>query len=183
MTSPSAEDHRRAAQDLTVRCAVLTVSDTRTAAEDAAGPLIERLLAADGHQTAARALVPDDGGAISTQLERWLGDDAIQAVIVTGGTGLGRRDVTIDAVRALLSDELEGFGELFRMLSYQQVKSAAMLSRAVGGLVGRPPGAGGDTFVFALPGSPAAVELAVRELIAPQLAHLVWLRKMGSELE
>ncbi|MFB3138591.1 MAG: molybdenum cofactor biosynthesis protein B, partial [Phycisphaerales bacterium] len=91
-------------------------------------------------------------------------------------TGISTRDTTIEVVRRLLTVELEGFGELFRMLSYQQVQAAAMLSRAVGGLVVRDPQAGGGTFIFALPGSTDAVELAVGELIGPQLAHLVWQR-------
>jgi hypothetical protein len=102
---------------------------------------------------------------------------SIDAIISTGGTGIARRDSTIDVVRSMLTHELDGFGELFRMLSYEQVGPAAMLSRAVGGLVMRDPAHGGDTFLFAVPGSVNAVETAVSKLIAPQLAHLVWERR------
>lgn len=165
-----------AARHQPVRCAVLTVSDTRTLQTDEGGPLIARVLEEHGHDPAARQIVPDDAAAIAAQLERWLGDGQIHAVLITGGTGIARRDTTIEVVRRLLSVELDGFGELFRMLSYERVKGAAMLSRAVAGLVVRESGAGGDTFIFAMPGSPDAVETAMG-LIAPQLAHLVWERR------
>ncbi len=176
--SGTSEDHQRRAaearRDRPVACAVLTVSDTRTPATDQSGPLIERLLADAGHATADRALEPDDPDRIAARLEAWIADPGIHAVLVTGGTGIAARDTTIEVVRRLLTTELEGFGELFRMLSYRRVRAAAMLSRAVAGLVARPDT--GDTFVFAMPGSTDAVELALTELIAPQLAHLVWLR-------
>lgn len=159
-----------------VRCAVLTVSDTRDAESDAGGPIVARHLEAAGHAVVAREIVRDEVDAIETRLEGWLRDRRVQAVLVTGGTGVSRRDVTTDVVRSRLTVELEGFGELFRMLSFEQIGAASMLSRAVGGLVARRPDDGGDTFVFALPGSPKAVELAMETLIAPQLAHLVWLR-------
>jgi molybdenum cofactor biosynthesis protein B len=124
----------------------------------------------------ARDLGPDEAELITARLEQWLGNQRIQAVLTTGGTGIARRDNTIEVVRGLLTMEIEGFGEIFRMLSFNKIKAAAMLSRAVGGLVARDADAGGDTFLFAMPGSTDAVETAVRELIAPQLAHLVWLR-------
>ena len=180
MSSPAPDHERRAADHARgqqVRCAVLTISDSRTVETDESGPLIERLLDESGHRTAARALVPDDAESIAARLKAWLADASIQAIITTGGTGLAPRDRTVDVVRPLLTVELEGFGELFRMLSYRQVKGAAMLSRAVAGLVVRDPADGGETFVFALPGSAAAVETAVSELIGPQLAHLIWQRK------
>jgi molybdenum cofactor biosynthesis protein B len=155
-----------------VRCAVLTVSDTRTAATDRSGPLLAALLRCAGHDPAQSAIVPDDPPRIDEWIERRLADPSIQAVLATGGTGLGRRDTTIEVVRRKLTIEIEGFGELFRMLSYRQVGAAAMLSRAVGGLVIRDAGSGGETFLFALPGSPDAVTVAVRFLIGPQLAHM-----------
>ncbi len=178
--SPSGEHQEKAAKRAKaepVRCAVLTVSDTRTAASDRGGPLIEQHVADAGHVVVARAISPDDAHAIESQLEQWLGDPLIHAILTTGGTGVARRDTTIEVVRRLLTVELEGFGELFRMLSYEQVKAAAMMSRAVAGLVARDPDDGGDTFVFAMPGSPNAVEVAMSKLIAPQLGHLVWERK------
>jgi molybdenum cofactor biosynthesis protein B len=179
MSESSAEHEARAARrgrEQPVRCAVLTVSDSRDPDSDQSGPLLERLLADRGHEVAARDLVPDQPDLIAARLERWLGDPHIQAVFTTGGTGISPRDSTVYVVRGLLTTELEGFGELFRMLSYRDVKAAAMLSRAVGGLAAREANSGGDTFLFALPGSPDAVKTAVGELIAPQLAHLVWLR-------
>jgi molybdenum cofactor biosynthesis protein B len=179
MSEPSAEHECQAArhgQQQPVRCAVLTVSDTRGPGNDESGPLIERLLTDRGHEVVARDLVADEPQLITARLDAWLGNPRIQAVLTTGGTGIARRDSTIEVVRGLLTTELEGFGELFRMLSFRDVKAAAMLSRAAGGLVARDADAGGDTFLFAVPGSADAVQTAVSELIAPQLAHLVWLR-------
>lgn len=159
---------------MTVRCAVLTISDSRTPATDGSGPVAERLLAGGGHQIVERALVRDEPAQIGAALDRWLADERVQAIVTTGGTGIAPRDRTIEVVRDLLTMELQGFGELFRMLSYDEVGSLAMLSRAVGGLVVRD---GLDTLLFALPGSPRAVELAVSRLIAPELDHLVGLRR------
>ncbi|HVP72199.1 MAG TPA: MogA/MoaB family molybdenum cofactor biosynthesis protein [Phycisphaerales bacterium] len=160
-----------------IRCAILTVSDTRTRADDAGGDLVERLVREAGHLVSERAIVKDEPGQIRAMLEQWLARSDIDAILSTGGTGVAKRDTTIEVVRSLLTAELEGFGELFRMLSWQQVGAAAMLSRAVGGLVSRDAAAGGDTFLFAMPGSPNAVETAMTNLIAPQLAHLVWERR------
>lgn len=130
-----------------------------------------------GHIAAECTIVRDEPAEITAQLERWLADPSIDAILTTGGTGIAKRDTTIEVVRRLLTVELEGFGELFRMLSYEQVKAAAMMSRAVAGLVIREPVRGGDTFIFAMPGSPNAVETAMSKLIAPQLAHMVWERR------
>lgn len=179
--SSSSREHERRAADATahepVRCAVLTVSDTRTTDTDRSGPLAVEILAEHGHVTVEHSIVRDEPPAIAAQLEAWLADDRIQAILSTGGTGVARRDTTIEVVRGLLSVELDGFGELFRMISHRKIESAAMLSRAVGGLVCRDEAAGGDTFVFAMPGSEDAVRTAMAELIAPQLAHLVWHRE------
>lgn len=160
-----------------VRCAVLTISDTRTLETDEGGRTLIRLLQAAGHQVSQRAIIRDEPLALRAALEAWTSDPSLDAIISTGGTGIARRDSTIDVVRSILTHELDGFGELFRMLSYEQVGAAAMLSRAVGGLVMRDPAHGGDTFLFAVPGSVNAVETAVAKLIAPQLAHLVWERR------
>jgi molybdenum cofactor biosynthesis protein B len=166
----------RKARDQPVRCAVLTISDSRDLDRDESGALAQRLLTGRGHEVVDRDLVGDEPPLIAARLEQWLGNPQIQAVLTTGGTGMAPRDNTIEVVRGLLTTEIEGFGELFRMLSFPKIKAAAMLSRAVGGLVARDADAGGNTFLFAVPGSPDAVETAVGELIAPQLAHLVWLR-------
>jgi len=175
----SAEQHQRCAgaRIKSVRCAVLTISDSRDAATDKGGPLVERLLVEAGHETVHSAIARDEPRAIVDRLEPWLADPAVQAVVLTGGTGISTRDVTPETIRSLLAVELEGFGELFRMLSWEQVGPAAMLSRALAGIVTRPADAGGDTFLFALPGSLKAVELAITKLVGPQLAHLVWHRQ------
>ena len=162
-----------------VRCAVLTISDTRTLQNDDSGRLIATLLNDAGFPIAARDLVHDDAERIHARLDEWASqtEPGIEVVLTTGGTGISRRDTTIEVVRRMLTAELEGFGELFRMLSYEQVKSAAMLSRAVAGLIARPADAGGDTFVFAMPGSVNAVQTAMTGLIIPQLKHLAWERR------
>ena len=125
----SAQEH-----GLLVGCAVLTVSDTRTARTDRSGPLVERLLVEGGHRIVDRAIVPDVPDRIARQLETWLEDPDVHAIVTTGGTGIALRDTTIEVVRRYLAIEIEGFGELFRMLSYERVKAAAMLSRAAAGL-------------------------------------------------
>ena len=164
-------------KDRPVRCAVLTISDTRTEQNDEGGQLARRLLTEAGCEIVAHGIVRDEPDAIAAQLRKWLADLGVDAIITTGGTGISRRDTTIDVVRKLLSIELEGFGELFRMISYEQVKAAAMMSRAVGGLVIRPAAQGGETFLFAVPGSANAVQTALSQLICPQLPHLVWERR------
>ncbi len=158
-------------------CAVLTVSDSRTLETDESGALVVELLTEAGHHVVDRQRVPDDADVVLERLDHWIAEAQIDAVLITGGTGIGRRDTTIGVVRRALTVELEGFGELFRMLSYDQIKGAAMLSRAIGGLVIRPDAKGGETFVFAMPGSPNAVETAMKNLIAPQLGHLVGERR------
>jgi len=181
-------DHERAAAELAknrpVRCAVLTVSDTRTTETDRGGDTAQRLLESQGHAIIARAIVRDEATAIESAVVAWLDDDAIDAVITTGGTGISRRDTTVEVVRRLLAVELEGFGEIFRMLSHAEVGAAAMMSRAVGGLAVRERAADGsanaeavETLLFAVPGSVNAVETAIGKLVAPQLAHLVWERR------
>ncbi len=176
----SASSHQRAAaagSSGPVCCAVLTVSDTRTPETDVSGPLVEKLLGKHDHQVVHRAIVRDDADAITARLNTWIADERIHVILTTGGTGIGRRDTTIEVVRRLFTVELEGFGELFRMLSYRRIEGAAMLSRATAGLVCRDDGSGGDTLLFAMPGSPDGVQTAVAGLIAPQLAHLVWHRR------
>jgi molybdenum cofactor biosynthesis protein B len=149
-----------------LRCAVLTVSDTRSLADDRSGACIRDRLEGAGHGIATHRVVPDERELIAAQIRSFVEDPEIDAVIVTGGTGLALRDVTYEAVSAMLQKRMDGFGELFRMLSFEQVGSAAMLSRAVAGLVE-------TTVVFALPGSPAACELALDKLILPELSHVV----------
>jgi molybdopterin adenylyltransferase len=134
---------------LPVNIAVLTVSDTRTEADDKSGRTLAELIVRDGHRVAARAIVRDDIQDIVAQLKAWIADGAIDVVISTGGTGVTGRDVTPEAFRQVYEKEIEGFGELFRMLSYEKVKTSTIQSRATGGVAG-------GTYLFALPGSPGA---------------------------
>jgi molybdopterin adenylyltransferase len=158
----SVEDHRRTAP-ATVRCAVLTISDTRTASTDASGDAIAHALANAGHSVVSRQIVQDDPGAVRDCVRGAASDVAV--IVTTGGTGITSRDSTYEAIVALLDKRLDGFGELFRMLSYEQIGSAAMLSRACAGTIG-------STAVFALPGAKRAVELAMEKLILPEIGHI-----------
>lgn len=161
----SHEAHR-AASAAHVRCAVITVSDTRTEATDTSGLAIANLLAAAGHTVAARRIVPDDAERIHEAVKTALAAPDADVVVTTGGTGIARRDTTIEVVTALFDKPIHGFGELFRSLSYQEIGSAAMLSRACAGV------AAGKILV-SLPGSEAAVRLALTKLLLPELGHLV----------
>lgn len=172
MTQRSAPDeaaglhvHRQSAP-ARVASLVLTVSDTRTLATDSGGALVEELLSAAGHPVLGREIVPDDARAIARAVEVATARDDVRAVVATGGTGVAPRDVTPDAVEPLLERVVPGFGELFRVLSYQEIGSAALLSRALAGLRrGR--------VVFVIPGSRGAVRLAMERLILPEIGHLV----------
>ncbi len=159
------EQHRREAP-ASVRCAVLTVSDTRTPATDTGGSALVDLLTEAGHQMVERDLLRDEPEPLGRLVAQWRDRDDVDAILVTGGTGIGSRDQTFETVSALLDKTLPGYGELFRRLSFEEIGPAAMLSRAVGGLVGR-------TVLLTMPGSRAAVELAMRRLILPELGHLV----------
>ena len=159
------DEHRAAAPDR-LRCAVLTVSDTRTLADDRGGAAVAELLLSHGHAVAQRSICPDDAALIRHQISAWVTAADVDVVLLTGGTGISPRDQTYETVRALLTKELPGYGELFRWLSFQEIGPAAMLSRALGGLIDQ-------TVVLTMPGSPAAVELAMQRLILPELGHLV----------
>ncbi|MEM1107270.1 MAG: molybdenum cofactor biosynthesis protein B [Planctomycetota bacterium] len=170
MSSESTKEHRDAAADQTARCAVLTVSDTRTKETDRGGRLIVEHLENAGHAIADYEIVRDEPDAITDQLHAWLNTDhPPDAIITTGGTGIASRDTTVEVARRFIDKELEGFGELFRMLSWEEVGPAAMLSRAVAGLAN-------ETLLFTLPGSTNAVKLAMTKLIIPELPHLIWER-------
>ena len=156
----------KASAPRSVQCFVVTVSDTRTLETDASGRAIADLLTASGHTVAGRALVKDDPKQVQSAIEPHLAGGSVQVIITTGGTGITSRDSTYEAIDALLEKRLDGFGELFRMLSYEQIGPAAMLSRACAGLVS-------GSIVIALPGSLAAVTLAMEKLVIPELGHLV----------
>jgi molybdenum cofactor biosynthesis protein B len=158
-------DHRAAAP-ASVRVVVLTVSDTRTPETDTSGQAIADLLVEAGHVLAGRALVRDEPAEVRASVLAALDRPDIQAIITTGGTGISARDTSFETIDALLEKRLDGFGELFRMLSYQDIGSAAMLSRASAGLArGR--------IIISLPGSEHAVRLAMTRLVLPELGHLV----------
>jgi molybdopterin adenylyltransferase len=147
---------------LPVSIAVLTISDTRTAANDTSGDTLAGRVTASGHHLADRAIERDDADAIAARLEAWIADPAIDVVITTGGTGITGRDVTPEAFGRVLEKEIEGFGELFRMLSYQKIGTSTMQSRAIGGVAR-------GTYLFALPGSTGAVKDGWDDILVWQL--------------
>ena len=164
-SSPTPQEHKASAPR-TIRCAVITVSDTRTLENDSGGQqVVDRLLRA-GHLVVAREIIRDDPQAMRQLLGSMRGQDELDAILMTGGTGITSRDQTYETVTSMLSKSLPGYGELFRMLSYQEIGSAAMLSRATGGLLEQK-------VLLTMPGSPAAVALAMEKLILPELGHLV----------
>ena len=164
--APRSDLEHKASAPASVGCYVLTVSDTRTEATDTGGRAAVDLLIAAGHRVAGRTIVTDDADQVRDTIGRQLANPDVQVIITTGGTGISSRDTTYEAVCGLLWKKLDGFGELFRLLSYEQIGSAAMLSRAVAGTIA-------GRVLVSLPGSEAAVRLALEKLIIPELGHLV----------
>jgi molybdenum cofactor biosynthesis protein B len=148
-----------------VRCFVLTVSDTRTPDTDTGGQAIRRLLEEAGHQVSGHAIVRDEPAQVTITVREQVTNADTQVIITTGGTGITSRDGTFEAIDALLEKRLDGFGELFRMLSFQEIGASAMMSRATAGTVSRKA-------IFVLPGSPNAIQLAMTRLILPELGHV-----------
>jgi molybdenum cofactor biosynthesis protein B len=148
------------------RCAVITVSDTRTLENDTGGGTVLEHLAQAGHEIVHREIIPDEPERMRPLLLSLRERDDVDAILLTGGTGISSRDQTFETVSRLIEKPLPGYGELFRMLSYQEIGAAAILSRAVGGLMGRK-------VLLTMPGSPAAVRLAMEKIIVPQLPHLL----------
>ncbi len=159
--------HKEKAQ-FKASAAVITLSSSRSLASDKSGDIIQQLLEQAGHRVAVRKLIPDSRSVLRANLRELVRDKEIHAVITTGGTGLTPTDVTIEAVHSMLDKELPGFNSLFMFLSYPQVKSAAMLSRALAGVIK-------DKIIFCLPGSPRACKLAMESLILPELGHILML--------
>jgi len=160
------EDHRSRAPK-TVCFAIITVSDTRTEDDDLSGKTIIQLMEHAGHMFGRKAIVKDDITEIQRVLRESIEDSRIQVVVINGGTGVARRDVTLEAVAHFEEKPLPGFGELFRALSFQEIGSAAMMSRATAFV-------SEGKVVFCIPGSEKAVRLATERLILPELGHLVW---------
>ena len=168
--SESVHRHRESAPEY-VRLAVLTISDTRTPATDTGGDTIEELMSGAGHEIVERGIVRDDAARIRTELVNLLARPDVDAIITTGGTGISARDTTYEVVDRMIEKKLDGFGEIFRVLSYEEIGAAAILSRAVAGTVG-------TKLVACLPGSRNAVRLAVEKLLVPEVSHIVFeLRK------
>lgn len=161
----SSHHHHRKDAPTEVPTVVITVSDSRTPETDTGGALVAELLDTANHPVIARNIVPDEPSAIEAALEGALKEPGARAVIFTGGTGVAPRDQTPDTLEPLLDRLIPGFGELFRMLSYEEIGSAALLSRATAGLVR-------GCVVFVIPGSRGAVQLAMEKLIVPEIAHL-----------
>ena len=168
MSSPSTQQHREiAARQGSVHVAIVTVSDTRTRENDTGGDLIENRITAAGHKVVFRTIVKDEPAQIGALLDQIVNETDARLILFTGGTGIAPRDTTYDVLASKLEKTMPGFGELFRMLSYQEVGAAAMLSRAtVGTYRGR--------VVISMPGSPNAVQLAMDKLIMPEIQHLAW---------
>ena len=177
------QDHKEKAGHRSVACAIITCSDTRSHEDDESGLIIRTLLESHGHTHPFYQITRDDPASIRTLLQQLSARSDIQAIILNGGTGVSRRDNTFDAVSASLTKTLPGFGEIFRMLSFQAIGPSAFLSRATSGIIltrppPPPPAAPSPdtrhTVIFSIPGSPNAVELAMTQLILPELSHLVW---------
>jgi molybdenum cofactor biosynthesis protein B len=168
--SESVHKHRESAPE-TVRVAILTISDTRTPETDTGGDIAEKLLKDAGQDVVERRIVRDEVAGIRNNLVDLLARSDVDAVVTTGGTGISARDTTYEVVERMIEKQLDGFGEIFRMLSYEEIGAAAIMSRALAGSVG-------SKFVASLPGSRNAVRLAVEKLLVPELAHIVFeLRK------
>lgn len=159
-----AEHREKAPKQVT--CMVITVSDTRTQEDDTSGALIKKLLADRGHRVEGYLIVKDDPKAVKAAILKGLSKAEVQAIILNGGTGISKRDETCEVVSGLLEKRLDGFGELFRYLSYQEIGSAAMMSRAIAGICR-------GKAIISMPGSTSAVELAMTSLVLPELAHMI----------
>lgn len=171
MTSQSSQDHKTAASDSEVLqailCAIVTVSDTRTTETDTGGQMIRSMLEDHGHTVAGYHIVRDEPDQIGPLLDQLTDDGTIRVILMSGGTGVAPRDRTYDVVSQRLEKTLPGFGEIFRMLSYEEVGAAAMLSRAIAGVYR-------GCVVVSMPGSVNAVNLAMTKLIMPEIQHLAW---------
>jgi len=159
-------EHKDSSAAISARCAVITLSDTRNEASDTSGAKIKTLLGSEHHLVNYYSIIRDEPRELTMLLEELLSSSDIDVILTNGGTGISRRDQTVAVIEKHITTLLPGFGELFRMLSYQQIGSSAMMSRAVAGIAR-------DKLIFTMPGSTAAVELAMTRLILPELRHLL----------
>lgn len=161
----SVEEHKK--YTTSIKCMIITISDTRSKETDKSGDLIEKLLEQAGHQVNFKEIIKDDQTAIKTMIVAGCENPEVEVIITNGGTGISYRDVTIESVKEILDREMPGFGEIFRVLSYEEdIGSAAILSRAIAGVRNH-------TAIFSTPGSSGAVKLAMNKLIVPELSHIV----------
>jgi len=149
-----------------VSCAVVTISDSRTEQDDESGRLVKDRLSQNGHRVVDYAILKNEADSIKKQIDELLRQEGLQVIITSGGTGVSHRDLTVEIVSPILEKKLDGFGELFRFLSYQEIGTASMMSRAVAGVVG-------GKVILCLPGSLGAVTLAMDKVILPEIAHMV----------
>ncbi len=159
------QEHKHEAPQ-SVSCAVIIISDSRTERDDESGKLIKQRLSENGHRVMAYAILKNDAGAIRKKIQELLGQDELQVVIASGGTGVSHRDVTVDTIESILEKKLDGFGELFRLLTYQEIGTGSIMSRATAGVAK-------GKFILCLPGSLGAVTLAMDKIILPEIGHLV----------
>ena len=159
------QEHKREAPQ-SVGCAVITISDTRTEQDDESGELIKQKLSENGHRVMAYALLKNEAESLQKKLHELLARQEIQVIITCGGTGLGSRDVSVETISPILEKRLDGFGELFRSLSYQEVGTVSIMSRAMAGVAG-------SRVIICLPGSLGAVRLAMDKIILPEIGHMV----------
>jgi molybdopterin adenylyltransferase len=163
---PATHVEHKSQSPASLRCAVITVSDTRTPENDTGGQSVMEKLTTAGHQVVRRVIVPDDPARMRPLLDELCGNEDVDAILLTGGTGITSRDQTYETVSALLDKPMPGYGEIFRMLSYEEIGPAACLSRAVGGVAR-------GKVVLTMPGSPAGVKLAMEKIVVPELPHFV----------
>ncbi|MFC1862293.1 molybdenum cofactor biosynthesis protein B [Chloroflexota bacterium] len=149
-----------------VSCAVLTISDTRTEQDDESGKLIRQKLSQGGHRLISHAIVKNEAESIKKKINELLKQEELQVIITSGGTGVSYRDVTVDTVSSILEKKLDGFGELFRFLTYQEIGTASVMTRAIAGVVA-------GKIIICFPGSPAAAELVMDRIILPEIGHMV----------
>ncbi len=161
----SYHEHKQKAPQ-SVNCAVLTISDTRTEPDDESGTIIKQRLTQNGHQVLSYAILKDEADAVENKLKELLSHQQIQVIITNGGTGVSHRDITVETIFPMLEKNLAGFGELFRFLTYQELGTGSIMSRAIGGVAG-------GKIILCLPGSPQAAKLAMDKIILPEIGHLV----------
>ena len=159
------QEHKHKAPQ-SVSCAVLTISDSRTEKDDESGKLIKQKLGENGHRVVFYSILKNEAEAIRDKIHELSGQEELQVIITSGGTGVSHRDVTVDTMEPILEKRLDGFGELFRFLTYQEIGTGSIMSRAIAGVAG-------SKVILCLPGSPGAVTLAMDKIILPEIGHLV----------